>query len=254
MTLAMHELSHNLGAKGLFQNKVLLVLANLSMGIPSAISFKRYHAEHHTYMGEYHVDVDVPTYKEGIFFQNSALRKMLFVFLQPLFYSIRPLVVDPRDPCLWEYINIVISLLFDLFIWYMFGTAGVAYLIAGTLLGMGLHPAAGHFIAEHYVMNKGQETYSYYGPWNWLSYNCGYHIEHHDLPRIPCRNLSKVRWMAPEFYDNLPQYHSWVKVLYDYIMDPLLSPFSRVQRVTATNEEIHALRLRGGLVKCDKFR
>lgn len=41
MTLAMHELSHNLGARGMFKNRVLAILANLPMGIPAAMSFKR---------------------------------------------------------------------------------------------------------------------------------------------------------------------------------------------------------------------
>lgn len=253
MQLAVHELSHNMGARSLFFNKALSILANLPMGIPAAISFKRYHAEHHKYLGEHYVDVDVPTYWEGLFFKNSTPRKILWMFLQPAFYSIRPFYLDPREPCLWEYINIACCIVFDLTIAYFYGLQGAAYLIMGSLLGMGVHPAAGHFIAEHYIMNKDQETYSYYGPMNWISYNSGYHIEHHDLPHVPCQNLPKLRKIAPEFYDNLPQYHSWTKVMYDYVVDPKLSPFSRIQRVTATHSEIEALRARGGLVKCDKF-
>lgn len=41
MTLAMHELSHNLGARGMVKNRVLAIVANLPMGIPAAMSFKR---------------------------------------------------------------------------------------------------------------------------------------------------------------------------------------------------------------------
>jgi len=113
---------------------------------------------------------------------------------------------------------------------------------------MGLHPVAGHFIAEHYVMNEGQETYSYYGPLNWLCFNVGYHNEHHDFPFIAGTKLPQVRQIASEFYDNIPHYHSWTKVIYDYIVDENVGPFARVKRVTMAQSEVDALKARGGLV------
>jgi hypothetical protein len=71
---------------------------------------------------------------------------------------------------------------------------------------------AGHFIAEHYTFVKGYETYSYYGPLNFFGLNVGYHNEHHDFPNVPGCRLPALKAMAPEFYDNLPQVSSWVKV------------------------------------------
>lgn len=223
-------------------------VARSAMGIPAASSFKRYHLEHHKFQGEDIIDVDIPTEWEGWFFDSRA-KKVLWCFLQPAFYSLRPLFVNPKQPTKWEFINIACTVAFDSAIVYVWGFRELMYLVMGTLFGMGLHPVAGHFIAEHYVMNRGQETYSYYGPLNWLTFNVGYHNEHHDFCNISGKHLPDVRRVANEHYDEMPHYHSWIKVIYDYIMDEGVSPYSRVKRVTLKEEEFEAMRARGGLIK-----
>ena len=96
--------------------------------------------------------------------------------------------------------------------------------------GMGLHPMAGHFIAEHYTFIRGQETYSYYGALNLFSLNVGYHNEHHDFPYIPGSRLPEVRRIAAKYYEPLPYHRSWTRVIIGYIVDDLIGPYSRVKR------------------------
>ncbi|KAJ3650622.1 hypothetical protein Zmor_016710 [Zophobas morio] len=231
LMLAVHEISHNLafGHGRPFYNKMFGFFANLPIGIPISISFRKYHLEHHKYQGDELKDTDIPTYLEAKLF-CTTFGKFLWVVLQPFFYAFRPLVTYPKKPTMLEFINTVIQIIFDAIVVYFFGGRVLGYLIFGSVMAMGLHPVAGHFISEHYMFKKGYETYSYYGPLNWITFNVGYHNEHHDFPYVPGSRLPEVKKIAPEFYDDLPQHHSWTAVLYDFIMDPDVGPYARMKR------------------------
>uniref|UniRef100_A0A336KCU9 sphingolipid 4-desaturase n=1 Tax=Culicoides sonorensis TaxID=179676 RepID=A0A336KCU9_CULSO len=231
LSLAVHEISHGLafGHSRPAANRYFGYFCNLPLGIPMSISFKKYHLEHHRYQGDEIIDTDLPTLLEAKLF-DSTFGKFLWVCLQPFFYIFRPLVVNPKPPTRHEVHNLIIQLIFDAFIVYFCGWRILVYLIVGTLLAMGLHPVAGHFISEHYMFAKGFETYSYYGPLNFITFNVGYHNEHHDFPAVPGCRLPLVKKIAPEFYDDIPQHHSWVQVLYDFITDPAVGPYARIKR------------------------
>jgi len=238
--LAIHELSHNLGAKSSAGNKIIAMMANFPIGIAYCITFKPFHMEHHRYQGHDGRDTDIPTYLEGYVVTDTAFgyvdhtcRKAFFMFCQIFAYALRPMLVKP-DMVLydqWLFLNWVVQLTFDFAMMYMCGDYKVMlYFLLCTFFAGSIHPTAGHFLSEHYVMDGEQETYSYYGPLNRLTYNVGYHNEHHDFPNIAWSNLPKVRQIAPEFYNDLPQCTSWTGVILRYIFDNSISPYSRVKR------------------------
>ncbi|KAF3778150.1 Sphingolipid delta(4)-desaturase DES1-like [Nymphaea thermarum] len=227
--LAIHELSHNLAFSTPSYNRWLGIFANLPIGIPMSVTFQKYHLEHHRYQGVDGWDMDVPSQIEARLVTN-LFAKSLWVIFQLFFYALRPVFLKPKPPGLWEATNLAIQLALDAALVRFFGWRSLAYLILATFVGGGMHPMAGHFISEHYVFNPRQETYSYYGPLNLLTWHVGYHNEHHDFPRIPGNRLHKVREIAPEFYDKLDSYRSWSQVIYMYLADPTVGPFSRMKR------------------------
>ncbi|ERM95205.1 hypothetical protein AMTRI_Chr07g31300 [Amborella trichopoda] len=233
--LAIHELSHNLAFSTPTYNRWLGIFANLPIGIPMSITFQKYHLEHHRYQGVDGLDMDIPSLVEAKVVQNP-IAKSIWVIFQLFFYAFRPLFLNPKPPGLWEFTNLSIQLSLDLFLVYFCGWKSLAYLILATFLGGGMHPMAGHFISEHYIFKPDQETYSYYGPLNLVTWNVGYHNEHHDFPRIPGSKLHKVKQIAPEFYESFSSYKSWSQVIYMYIMDRMVGPYSRMKRKPAAKK------------------
>eukprot|EP00761_Pharyngomonas_kirbyi_P003187 gb/GECH01003191.1/.p1 GENE.gb/GECH01003191.1/~~gb/GECH01003191.1/.p1 ORF type:complete len:349 (+),score=49.02 gb/GECH01003191.1/:1-1047(+) len=229
LSLAMHEGAHNLLFGNGFYDRSFAMFSNLPMGLPAAITFRRYHLDHHTYQGVEGVDTDVPSWLEGYCVQN-IVTKFIWMFFQGFAYAFRPVLINPKTMSGWEAVNWAVQLAFDGVIFATMGWRSLLYLVVSSFLGMGLHPVAGHFIAEHYISHPMQETYSYYGPLNLLTFNVGYHVEHHDFQNIPGSRLPTLRKMAPEYYDNLISYDSWVGVLWWYLTCPAASPYARVIR------------------------
>ena len=120
---------------------------NLTIGVPMSISFKRYHTDHHRYLGDEVSDTDLPTLFEARLF-CTTFGKFCWVLLQPMFYIFRPFIVNPKAPVKLEIINAIIQIIFDAIIVYTFGWRMLAYLIMGTLLTMGLHPVAGNYLTK----------------------------------------------------------------------------------------------------------
>ena len=104
-------------------------------------------------------------------------------------------------------------------VWF-FGCWPVAYLFLSTLFALGVHPVGARWVQEHFIFKEGQETYSYDGPLNKLSFNMGYHNEHHDFPQVPWSLLPEVRAAAPEFYNELYHHKSWTKLLFYVLFQP----------------------------------
>ncbi|XP_078427434.1 fatty acid desaturase family protein [Wolffia australiana] len=235
--LAIHELSHNLAFSTPSYNRLLGIFANLPIGVPMSVTFQKYHLEHHRYQGVDGIDMDIPSRAEA-HLATGPLSKSVWVLFQLFFYALRPLFLKPKPPGWWELLNLLVQLSLDAALVAFAGWRSLAYLVLATFVGGGLHPAAGHFISEHYVFSPRQETYSYYGPLNLLTWRVGYHNEHHDFPRIPGSRLHRVKEIAPEFYQPLHSYRSWSHVIFMYITLRHVGPFSRMKRPPAPPKQL----------------
>jgi len=228
--LAIHEWSHNLGFKKPFHNQIASAFANLPIGVPYSASFKPYHMDHHRNQGVHGLDVDIPHPIEASIIQNRTPLKILYMLTQLAFYALRPTIIKPMKPTRMMVFNLTLQVSFDVILYYCFGFGALGYLFLSTFICGSFHPTAGHFLSEHLEVVKGVETYSYYGVLNYVTYNVGYHNEHHDFPFVPWSRLPTVRKIASEYYDTLPICKSWVGIIWMYVTDPKLGAYSRVKR------------------------
>jgi len=227
----IHECTHNLVFKKRTANKWAGILCDLPNAFPSSISFRRYHLKHHAFQGHYDLDADIASGWEAKMIGNSAFGKAFWLLFFPIFQATRPArLKEIKLFSQWTWINIFVVLAFDILVVYFWGWSALLYLALSFVFSIGLHPLGARWIQEHYLIDKNQETYSYYGPLNLLAFNVGYHNEHHDFSSIPWNNLPKLRAIAPEYYDNLIYHKSWTKLLFHFLFDKDLSLYSRTLR------------------------
>ncbi|GMG22304.1 unnamed protein product [Ambrosiozyma monospora] len=141
-------------------------------------------------------------------------------------------------------LNVIAQFFVDYLMIKYWGPNSVLYFVLSSFFAGSLHPTAGHFVSEHYIFKPPKnytafvdtppiETYSYYGLLNLVTWNVGYHNEHHDFPFIAWSKLPVLKKMAPEFYEGLPCHKSWTWTVVDFIFNYDVTMYNRVKRITA---------------------
>jgi sphingolipid delta-4 desaturase len=235
MFVAIHDAVHNAICKTPVANKWFAIIADLPNTVPTAMGFRCYHLKHHSHLGDYDYDADLPGHWEARLVGNRWYAKALWLFSFAVIQVTRLGRLKGTVPMMgsWTWINAGVIVLYDLAVLYFFGLAGFIYLFASFWFSVGLHPVGARWIQEHFTFDPQQETYDYYGILNVVALNIGYHNEHHDFPEIPWMRLPTLKRMAPEFYDHLKAHKSWAKLFFSFIFDPRYTLYSRVDRSAA---------------------
>ncbi len=122
---------------------------------------------------------------------------------------------------LWAVVYPFVNLAFLGTMFWFGGWKSVIYLLASQAFMSGfLHPLMMGMVLSNshfHGHNRYQPSSSYYGWLNKLTFNFGYHTEHHDLQSIPWSRLPKLRKIAPEFYDCLAETKSYVGLALQFV-------------------------------------
>jgi len=228
----IHDTCHNLVFRWRGGNRWVAILANLPLVVPGAISFGKYHLLHHRHMGDLEFDAGIPGPTEARVIGRSAAAKAAWIagtiFVQGIVRPSRLKRVTLLDG--WTVVNLIIQTAAMALLVYVAGWAPLKYLLVSTVFAIGLHPLGARWIQEHFALAPDQETYSYYGPLNRVSFNVGYHNEHHDIVNVPWSRLPEIRRRAPEFYDRLHSYSSWTTLLVRFIRDRNITLYNAIVR------------------------
>jgi sphingolipid delta-4 desaturase len=240
LTLGIHECCHNSVAASRSVNIAFSFIANVPLVVPFASKFFSYHPLHHTHLGNVTYDVDIPTVFEFKYMLNNLTGRFLWILFQPVFYSLRPMLVLPLRISKRDLMNLSVQLCF--FFIALKLKLSIQYLLISLFLGLSvLNPCAGHFLTEHFGTG---ETGDYRGLLNNICFNVGYHTAHHDIPSIPGSSLPKLLSIAPEFYEEVQISTSWIGEMFLFVLYGEESIRRREERIKVLNSPPHRNRRR----------
>ncbi|CAN8072904.1 unnamed protein product [Agarophyton chilense] len=228
----LHEATHMLIFRRSMFNRLIAIFANLPLLIPISEVHRQHHARHHGALGEVSADVDVPSDLEVSLVGNHPLRKAIWLTFNMILLPARsmcrlPVTVDTYLILNW------LSCFLVAFSILLYSRTSFLYVVLSVLNSQGLHPANARQVQRH-VFNGSERmrskehmptTYSYYGTLNYLMLNVGYHVEHHDFPRIPWTKLPELRRVVgEEWYPAEHAYNSrGLTNIFNFVMNPNIS-------------------------------
>lgn len=207
----IHEAAHDLVFKSSRANRWLAMFANVPLVFPAAMDFREKHLKHHAHLGEPDgADTQAPQ-SWDFHFVTNRLRTFVWHAAGPILtHSDAP----THRPSKWVFINLAVNAAAMVLFTWAFGVKALLFLSVAGVAAFGHHPVGVRRYGEHLVLAKDQPTSSYYGPLNWLSFDVGYHVEHHDLPSVPWNRVRALHNLAPELYRELAFIPSWTRLLW----------------------------------------
>lgn len=247
-----HECNHGLVFKSTGWNRAMFTLTSLPMFMPGHHTWWLEHHVHHSDLGAKKDFIK----RRRTFFLLTKYRSPLFFPFAPLmlitqicraalglcFYFVGLFVgqwkpskttlailaddhlvsgYNKSGTAFWAVVYPFVNLVF---LGTMFGVMGwksAVYLLASQAFMSGfLHPLMMGMVLSNshfHGHNRYQPSSSYYGWLNKLTFNFGYHTEHHDLQSIPWSRLPKLRKIAPEFYDCLAETKSYIGLAFQFV-------------------------------------
>ena len=112
----IHDACHNAILKKPVWNKWVGILADLPNTVPTAMGFRYYHIKHHSHLGDYDYDADLPSHWEARTFGHSWYGKAAWMFFFAAFQLARLGRLRGTVPMWgrWTFINAVCVILFDI--------------------------------------------------------------------------------------------------------------------------------------------
>ena len=236
MFVIIHDATHNLVFKNVVLNKLLLIVADLPNTVPTGMGFRCYHVKHHSHLGDYDFDADLPSRWEADLVGNKWYMKAGWLFFFALFQLTRLERLKGTVPMKnrWTIYNGAAIFAFDARDRLVLRPQRPA-LPVRLVLVLGRPASAGRALdpgAFHARSRAGDVR---------LLRAAQHRGAEHRLPQRaprfpghPVAAAAAAAEIAPEFYDTLKTHKSWTRLFITFIVDRRYTLYSRVDRSPST--------------------